>query len=106
MAKLSSNGKALAELIACKRTTDNADADAMTRTTKATYRVMESGFVLKKVDSWLDFGFGKGEEYFPGTWKRFGKVKPALLQNSTALFNAMQKWCDELIEKGWDAEIS
>lgn len=106
MAKLKSNGEIIAELIAEKAMSDGADADAMTLRRRITYRAMESGFVLRKDDHWSDYGFGNGEQYCPGTWKRAGKTKAHLLNDRSALLAAMNQWADALKAKGWITTVS
>lgn len=106
MAKLSANGNVLVELIAVKQYSDGADADAMTKTRKVTLRAMSSGFVLKKTDFKLNYGIGKKDEYYPGNWKRSGKIKQDLMNDKNKLFEAMLNWQTDLRDKGWEAEIS
>jgi hypothetical protein len=106
MAKLKSNGETLFEMKAVRFFTDGADGDAMTKEHKITYRAMSSGFILKKTDIRCNYGMGGNDKYYPGTWKRAGKIKADLLNDKPALFNGMQRWADQLTAKGWDAEIT
>ena len=105
MAKLKSNGETLVEMTAFRIFTDGADGDTMTKEHKITLRAMSSGIVLKKTDVRCDYGFGNGAKYYPGTWKRLGRIKANLLNDKPALFNSMQAWADDLRNKGWDAEV-
>ncbi len=106
MATLKCNGEILAELVAEKHQSDGAEADAMTLRRRMTYRVMESGFVLRKDDTWSDYGFGNGEQYHAGSWKRAGKTKAPLMADRTALLAAMNQWADALKAKGWITTVA
>lgn len=107
MATLRANGDTVAELVYYGNVqSDGAEADAMTRRNRYTYRAMSSGVMLRKVDSWLNWGTGQGEMYYPGNWKRSGKVKAEIRGNVAEIRNRMQSWADDLRNRGLDAEIS
>lgn len=106
MATLRANGEKLFELTATKFFTDGAEGDPMTKEHKVTFRAMSSGYVLKKTDVKTNYGFGGDAKLYAGTWKRHAKIKKELMGDQSALFAAMQRWADQLIAKGWDAEIA
>ena len=78
----------------------------MTLTKTITYRAMSSGYVLKRIETVTDYAIGGTPSRSTSGWKRAGKIKAHLMQNRSALFDAMAEWADQLREKGWDAEIS
>jgi len=106
MATLKSNGNLLVEMKVSKFTSDGAEGDPMTKREVLTYRAMSGGWMLRKIDVWLDYGLGSGEEKIRGVWRRHSKIKKELLSDKRELFNRMQTWADNLRLKGFDAEIS
>ena len=106
MAKLTSNGTVLAEMVSERECNDGADADQMTLRWRITRRAMSSGFILVKRDTWSDYGFGNGPTYHAGTWKRDGKIKAHLLSDQAALVAALELWASALRKNGWTAQVN
>lgn len=106
MATLKANGEVIAEIIARKTDTDGAEADPMEQTVIVTYRIMSSGYVLRRGDTISDYGTGGKPTKHAGGWKRFGKLRAALLRGGTReIRQAAGNWADNLRATGWDAKV-
>ncbi len=100
MAKISANGRCLAEIKAIRTDVDFAYREPKTRTCILTYRLMESGWILRKWDTRLSDGSDDRPACFPGTWKRIKKADMSVLQDGR-LMSVIDHWRDALASNGW-----
>ena len=102
MATLRANGKTI---ISLKVSRANIEDDSGTQTTTETiYRAMSSGKVLTKT-TWRGSIDGLPATSHSTGWKVKGKIKKSIAGDCAAIRRAMFNWQDDLISKGYDAEI-